>query len=919
MAVQRPPAFRGRTSELEALDRLLENVRGGQSGVLVVLGEAGVGKTALLRHAMGQAHGFKVVQIAGIESEMELPFAGLHQLFAPMLSRLDALPEPQRDALSIALGLSFGDAPDRFLVGLASLSLLAEVAEEQPLLCVVDDAQWLDGASLQVIAFAARRLLAESVAIVFAMRASTEERELAGLPELTLGGLDEEDARPLLAGVVSGPLDDQVRDRIIAETRGNPLALLELPRGIVAAELAGGFALPDADDLPGQIEGHYRQRVEALPEATRRLMLLAAADPVGDATLVWRAAHTLGVAQAAAEPAAAAGLLEIGARVRFCHPLVRSAVYGAAPSADRRAVHGALAAASDPESDPDRQAWHRAHAATAPDEEVAAELIESASRARRRGGIAATAAFLERAVTFTSEPADRASRALIAARAKFEAADFPSAQSLLALADAGSLDDLGKAQVERLRALIAFDLRRGGDAPALLLRAAQRLEPLNAELARETYLGALVAAIYAAGLANGTDAAEVGTAARSAPLGPEPLSVRELLLVGLGTRLTDGYVAAAPRLIEALRTYRAKEPRLDGLSVALNITAMELWDDEAWLELASAQANLARATGTLVLLPYALDYLAGFHVQAGDLTEAERLVAEAEDLDHEIRADTLPYIPLRLAAWRGEASAGVELVDAMKRGALERGEGCAIAATDHAEAILYNGLGQYDLALNAAQKAAASDDVVTSSWALYELVEAASRSSQQELARDAVVRLSDRTRASPTAWAIGTEARSRALIEADDKVEELHREAIDSLGQTRMVAHLGRARLTYGEWLRRQGRRVDAREQLRAAHMIFTSMGAIGFADRTQRELLATGEKVRKRRDDTRDELTPQELRIARLARDGRTNREIAAELFLSPRTVEWHLRNVFTKLGITSRMGLHDVLSKHEREAPSS
>jgi len=750
MAVQRPPAFRGRTSELEALDRLLENVRGGQSGVLVVLGEAGVGKTALLRHAMGQAHGFKVVQIAGIESEMELPFAGLHQLFAPMLSRLDALPEPQRDALSIALGLSFGDAPDRFLVGLASLSLLAEVAEEQPLLCVVDDAQWLDGASLPVIAFAARRQLAESVAIVFAMRASTEERELAGLPELTLGGLDEEDARPLLAGVVSGPLDDQVRDRIIAETRGNPLALLELPRGIVAAELAGGFALPDADDLPGQIEGHYRQRVEALPEATRRLMLLAAADPVGDATLVWRAAQTLGVAQAAAEPAAAAGLLEIGAQVRFCHPLVRSAVYGAAPSADRRAVHGALAAASDPESDPDRQAWHRAHAATAPDEEVAAELIESASRARRRGGIAATAAFLERAVTFTSEPADRASRALIAARAKFEAADFPSAQSLLALADAGSLDDLGKAQVERLRALIAFDLRRGGDAPALLLSAAQRLEPLNAELARETYLGALVAAIYAAGLANGTNAAEVGTAARSAPLGPEPLSVRELLLVGLGTRLTDGYVAAAPRLIEALRTYRAKEPRLDGLSVALNITAMELWDDAAWLELASDQANLARATGTVVLRPYAHDYLAVVHVQAGDLTEPERLVPEAEDLDHEIRADTLPYIPLRLAAWRGEASAGVELVDAMKRGALERGEGCAIAAADHAEAILYNGLGQYDKALAVAEVVCEYDDIGVLGWSLTELVEAAVRSGQPARASDALQRLSAMTRASGT-------------------------------------------------------------------------------------------------------------------------------------------------------------------------
>src|SRR5450755_1625862 len=916
MASQRPPAFRGRTSERESLDRLLERVRGGQSGVLVIRGEAGLGKTALLRHAVAEAAGFKVIQIAGVESEMELPFAGLHQLCAPMLSRLDGLPAPQRNALSIAFGLSFDDAPDRFLVALAALTLLAEVAEERPLLCVVDDAQWLDGASAQVLAFASRRLLAESVAIVFAAREPSDERDLIGLPEIRLGGLDEEDARALLASVVPGPLDERVRDRIVAETRGNPLALLELPRGMVAAELAGGFALPDAADLSGQIEDHYRQRVDALPEATRRLMLLAAADPVGDATLVWRAAQTLGVARAEAEPAAAAELLEIETRVRFRHPLVRSAVYGAAPTAERRAVHGALAAATDPETDPDRRAWHRAHAVTAPDEKVAAELIECASRAQRRGGIAASAAFLERAVTFTSEPGDRAARALTAARAKTRAADFPSAQSLLALADAGPLDDLGKAQVQRMRAQIAFDLRRGGDAPPLLLSAARRLEPLDAELARETYLEALLASIYAGGLWNGRAMAGAGRAARSAPLGPEPLSARELLLVGLATRLTDGYAAAAPRLTEALRAYRAEEPRADGLCVAFNIAAMELWDDAAWLELASTQVALARATGTLILLPYALDYLAGFHVQAGDLIEAERLVTDAEDLGHGMRADTLPYIPLRLAAWRGQASMALELVDAMRRGARRRGEGCALAAADYAAAILHNGLGRYELALDAAAKAAASDDMATSSWALYELVEAASRSGQHEVARDAVDRLSERSRASGTAWATGTEAHSRALIETGSKVDELHRQAIGSLGHTRMVAHLARARLTYGEWLRREGRRVDAREQLRAAHEIFTSMGANGFADRTQRELLATGEKVRKRRDDTRDDLTPQELQIAQLARAGHTNPEIGAELFLSPRTVEWHLRKVFTKLGISSRRGLHDALPSRDREA---
>jgi DNA-binding CsgD family transcriptional regulator len=916
MAVQRSPAFRGRTSERESLDRLLAKVRGGQSGVLVIRGEAGVGKTALLRHMVAKASDFRVVQVAGVESEMELPFAGLHQLCAPVLSQLGALPEPQRNALSIAFGLASGDAPDRFLVALGALSLLAETAEEQPLLCVVDDAQWLDGASAQLLAFVARRLLAESVAIVFAVREPSDDGELADLPELKLGGLDAEDAGALLASVVSGPLDERVSDRIIVETSGNPLALLELARGMVAAELAGGFAVPETGDLQGQIEKHYRERVDGLPEATRRLMLVAAADPVGDATLVWRAAQTLGIESVAAEPAAAAQLLEIGARVRFRHPLVRSAVYRAAPEAERRAVHGALAAATDPETDPDRRAWHRAHAATAPDEEVAAELIDSASRAQGRGGIVAAAALLERAVSLTSDARGRASRAVAAARAKFEASDHASAQSLLALADVGPLDDVDKAKVQRLRAQIAFDLRRGSDAPALLLDAARRLEPLDAELARETYLEALLAAIYAGELASGIDVRDLGKAARSAPLGPEPLRARELLLIGLATRLTDGYTAAAPALTQALRAYRAEEARLDWLCVAFNITAMELWDDEVWLELVSAQEELVRATGTLIMLPYAVDYLAGFHVQAGDLSLAEGLVAEAAALEHGIRADTLPYIPLRLAAWRGQSSTALDLVAAMMRGARERGEGGAVAAADYAAALLHNGLGQYELALPPAQKAAASDDMATSSWALCELVEAAARSGRQEVALDATDRLSQRTAASGTAWAKGTEAGARALVADGDHADVLHRCAIEQLSRTRMASHLARARLTYGEWLRGAGRRADAGAQLHEAYEAFASMGAAGFAERARRELLATGEKMRKARAHTRESFTPRELQIARLARDGRTNPEIGAELFLSPRTVEWHLRKVFTKLGISSRTGLRDALRDRDSQA---
>src|SRR3954467_3041019 len=657
MAVQRPPAFLGRSGERDVLGRLLETARGGESAVRLIRGEAGIGKTALVRYAARRAAGFRVAQIAGVEAEMELPFAGLHHLCAPMLAQLDALPDPQQNALRVSFGLSSGDAPDRFLVALAALSLFAEVAGERPLLCLVDDAQWLDAATSQVLGFVARRLLAESVAIVLTVREPSDERELADLPELSLGGLQDDDARALLSAVIPGRLDESVRDRLVAETRGNPLALVELSRG-----RSTGFVLPGAGTLPSQIEDHFRQRIAELPEATQRLMLLAAADPVGDATLLWRAALTLGVERQAAEAAAGQQLLQIGAQVRFRHPLVRSAAYRGASLSDRRAGHGALAAATDSEADPDRRAWHRAHAAIAPDEEVAAELIDSASRAEGRGGIAAAAAFCERAVTFTPDAAERASRALTAAQMKLEAGDLSAAGSLLAAADGGPLDEHGQASGQRAHAQIAFAMRRGSDPPPLLMRTAQRLESLDPELARETHLKALVAVIYAGRLATDPGPADVARAALSAPLGPEPLPADQLLLVGLATRLTDGYAAAAPTLTAALRAYLADETRLDWSWLAYSLAAMDLLDDDAWAQLASRQAELTRATGTLILLPFALDYLAGFHIAAGDLSRASALIEEAQSLDLGVRAETLPYMSLRLAAGRGGAVPGLGCV-----------------------------------------------------------------------------------------------------------------------------------------------------------------------------------------------------------------------------------------------------------------
>jgi DNA-binding CsgD family transcriptional regulator len=911
--VQPPVRLFGRVGELEVLWRLLAAVRGGQSAVLVVRGEPGIGKTALLGQMAAEASEFQIVRGVGVESEMELPYAGLHQLCIPMLARLDRLPVPQRDALQTAFGLSAAPPPDRFLVALAVLNLMASVSEQQPLLCVVDDEQWLDQVSAQVLGFVGRRLLAEPVGLVFAARMPAPRPDpLAGLPELRLGGLDHESARALLATVTSAPLDERVRARIIEETGGSPLALLELYRGLSPAELAGGFALPDAVDVPGRIEIQYAERLAELPEEVQRLVLLAAADPVGDAALILRAAEILGLDTRAMNVAAGEGLLGFGANVRFRHPLVRSAAYRAADVKDRRAVHEALASVTDPEADPDRRAWHRAHAAAGPDEAVAVELISSAGRALRRGGEAAAAAFWERAVALTPDPGQRASRALAAAAAKYAAGDFESAQVLLITAEIGPLGELAAAQVQRMRAQIAFAVRRGRDAPLLLLRAAQRLQALDGELARQTYLEALVAAIYAGRLAGGEGTLQIARAAMSAPYGPPGPDAphSQLLLRGLAIRLTDGYTAAASTLKEALRRYRAESQELDWLSVAYNMVAMDLWDDEAWSELALGQVRLARAHGTLSWLPFALEYLAELCIQAGELAQADALLTERERIDPGIREATLPYIRLLLAAWRGDLATTAGLTEVMVRDATDRGEGNALTYADYATAVLHNGLGNYRTAAAAARHSSAAGEIVISPWALFELAEAAARSDQPEAAAAAADQLAEMAAASGSNWARGAAARSSALLAEGPVAEGQYRTAIEMLSRTRMAAHLARAQLGYGEWLRRQNRRIDARNQLRPAHEAFVSMGARGFADRARRELRATGERVRERTDDTRTGLTPQEEEIAWLAREGRTNAEIGAQLFIGARTVEWHLRKVFSKLDIGSRKELDRALN---------
>ena len=912
----RATSLTDRVAERDALDRLIEAVQAGESRVLVVCGDPGVGKTALLEYLAGRASGAgcRVVRAAGVQSEMELAFAGLHQLCAPLLARARRLPVPQHEALRTAFGVAAGPPPDRFLVGLAVLSLLSEVAGERPLICVIDDAQWLDRASAQALGVTARRLAADPVGLVFGAR--DPGADLARLPELEVAGLRDDDARALLESALPGPLDARVRDLIVAETRGNPLALLELPHGLTPAELAGGFGLPGGAPLTGRIEDSFARRLGALPGETQRLLQLAAADPSGDRLLVWRAAERLGIPVQAADPAVAAGLVEFGSRVRFRHPLARSAAYRSAPFPERQQLHAALARVTDPQVDPDRRAWHRAAATAGPDEEVAAELEHSAGRAQARGGLAAAAAFLERAVRLTTDPARQAERALAAAQASLQAGAFDRALELLATAEAGALGEFASARVDLLRGQIAFASGLGSDAPPLLLKAAKRLEPLDLDLARETYLSAWMAALFAGRLAGAGDLLEVCRAARALPPPARPRTV-DFVLDGLALIVTDGPAAAAPALRRAVDAFAGADITAEEAfrwGWLAQAAASALWDDEAWRALLGRQVRIARAAGALDELPVMLGALGTAVVWSGDFAAASALIVEADAICEVTGSRAAPFTAMMLASLRGSQAEAAPLIEATIAAAEAAGQGIAVAYAQWVAAILHNGLGHYDAALTAARQA--SEDVYAlhiSMWALPELVEAAVRSGDTRLATGAAERLAEFTRAGGTDFGLGIHARCLALVSESRAAEDRYREAIDRLGRTRLRPELARAHLLYGEWLRRQNRRADARAQLHTAHGMLAAMGAVAFADRARRELVASGETARRRGVETVSELTAQEAHIARLAIEGQTNPEIGAQLYLSPRTVEWHLRKIFTKLGVGSRRDLGPALRKSE------
>jgi DNA-binding CsgD family transcriptional regulator len=905
--------LRGRDSERAVLTGLVEAARGGHSGALVLTGAAGMGKTALLDAAVAAARDLQVARVAGIEAERELPFAALHQLCGPLLPRLDRLPLPQRDALGVTFGLQTGAAPEPFLVGLAVLSLLAEAAAEQPLVCVIDDAQWLDQASARTLAFVARRLLAESVVMIFAVRESAGETVsiLRGLPDLRITGLRDTDARALLAAVVRWPLDTDVREAVLAEARGNPLALLELPQTWSPVTLAGGFGLPQ-----GRIEESFLRRVDILPADARMLLLLAAADPVGDSALLQRAAAHLELAPEAGDPLRAAGLLRIGSRVVFRHTLVRSAVYGAASSADRRRVHQALAQATSPETDPDRHAWHHAHATAGADESVALKLEASAGRAQARGGLAAAAAFLERAVELSADPVRRADRALLAARATYRAGSPDAAAALLAGSSAGPPDELRGARISLLRAEMAFaSATRSTEAPGMLLDAARRFEGIDVVRARTTYLEAFAGAVFVGRFAGDTGLAEVAAAAGKAPLAAGAAAAPDLLLDGLAQLYTDGFGGGAALVRQALDGIRGNATDQDTVQqfYVVSHAAHTVWDDEAWQELTSRHLRIARTTGALSGLTFILYQRLALHLHQGEISQAAALIDEVDAVGVATGDGQPPIAALAVAAWRGREADVARLLPGVTDTLTARGQGAVLTAMHMFTAVLHNGLGHYAQAHAAAANATSyPPEAGFANWALVELVEAAERRGDRAAAAEALERLAARTGPSGGEWGLGVEARSRALVTDGGAAEPLYREAIDRLGRCRAAFMLARTHLVYGEWLRRAGRTSDARAALRTAHEMFVSFGAEAFTERAGRELAATGAPARSRVLAAPTELTAQERQIARRARDGQSNVEIGAELFLSGRTVEWHLRKVFTKLGISNRRELRTALPKN-------
>ncbi|MFE1199546.1 AAA family ATPase [Streptomyces olivaceoviridis] len=901
----------GRGRESEALKRLLDATWLGNGGALVLRGEPGIGKSALLHQASQYAEGFSVLRVEGSEFETDLAFAALHQLCRPLIDGIAQLPGAQRTALEAALALSDESTPHRFRAALAVLSLFAEAAAERPVLCLVDDAHWLDEETLHTLCFVARRVGSERVALVIAARESGKAAMLAPLPSLPIGGLDDSSARSLLSSRVVGPLDPRVCDRIVVEARGNPLALLDLSHSETPERLAGGFAVPSPRPVAMTLEEDYRKRLECLPPDTQLLLLAAAAEPTGDSSLLWRVMHRLGIDASAAEPAQEDGLITIDTRVRFRHPLVRSAAYTFVSGRDRRRVHQALAEETPAAVDPDRRAWHRGQAALAPDEGTAADLHAAANRSRARGGAAAAAAFLTLAASLTPDPGRRATRILEAAQAKHDAGSPSVALDLLRSmtvpADAHTL----AARAQSLRAQIAFDSQRDDPSVQLLLRAARNMARLDGEAAARTLVEALAGVVFVGRFAPAERRDDITRAAAALPRGTVPEGALDTLFRGTITRMLDGHVAAAPLLRKAVRDYgRDVEHRHNvGWLWIVGSAAMDLCDEVAWAALVDRHVRLARRAGALTALQVGLSYQALVHLHTGAFDRASACADEAALIAETIDSPPLSASDLTLDAWRGtDEQVGARLELRLMEAEAAR-EGRLVTVGHYARAVYLNSIGSYDEAFRSAELAAADDEMGFHAWITPELVEAAAATGRADRVRSTMADLRDRTVANDTDWARGLELRCKALLADGLGADALFRDAIAHLARSAARAQCARTHLLYGEWLSRiAGRRAEAVTQLHTAHAMLIAMGAHGFALRAKKALKAVGEEPHAIAVPTVDHLTPQERHVARLVATGLTTKEAAAELFVSPRTVDAHLRNIFRKLGIDSRRQLKGV-----------
>ncbi|MFI5888909.1 AAA family ATPase [Actinoplanes sp. NPDC051513] len=906
----------GREAECATLDAVLTGARGGRSASLVLRGEAGVGKTALLRYAESRAP--ETLWISGVEPEAGFPYAALHRLLIPLLPGRERLPASQRAALEVACGLADGPPPDLFLVSLATLTLLASEnqAPEAAQLCIVDDAQWLDRESLRALAFVGRRLHAEGVVLLFGLRADGDDLGLlAGVETREIAGLSPEAAVALLTDVVDTPVDPALAEHIARTTGGNPLALTDLGRELTTEQLSGSVPLPEPTPIGSRLEAHYSARTRAYPPATRTWLLLAAANAGGSSAQLIAAGRLLGAAPADAAPAETDRLITGSPPMAFRHPLVRSAVYGGETPVRRRDAHRAIAATITDSADADRRAWHLAAAADGPDETVAAELERRAGRAAARGGHTARATFLSRAAELTPDPPTRALRHVQAAEAALAAGAFARSLTLLDLVDESALPGpaRGSALLTRATAEVNAGVPTGqrlGVARALAAAEAFGDDRERAGRALVQAVEQVIGAEFVSTVPEHEIAAAAGRLA-----GADPAGVDELILAGYTAFTLGGYETGVPAMRRAVTAFvdpsTPDEVLLSRLTVGINFGNL-IWEDDLKKAILDRAETAARRTGAL----YALDqvhYLGAMTESfLGRLDEADRHDAAGQRLRRALgmTADQeLVWRHPELVTWRDERNvkesvgAALGVFETLNLGALHSVTRFALAIRDNAE-------GQYASARDTLLGLMKLGRPHRYAWALPDLVEAALRAGDRRTAKLAFADLARSAGACGTPRALGLIERSRALLAPLDEAEPHYRAAIELLSGTLGHGDLARARLLYGEWLRRQRRRRDAREQLGAALEMFEQVRAEAFAERTRKEMRALGGTVPTPvRNDDETALTPQEAAVARLARDGGTNAEIAANLFLSASTVDYHLRKVYRKLGVRSRRQLRESL----------